>query len=217
MYLVNETVFRITGLLLLSLLVGLGLLLRVRYGGSQPYPDLAQQPPLVPADSVEAFFGFPQPVGNVAATPAPARRPRVFFTVHPESRPEGGKLLEINANGQAAAYPDAASQAHLLTPLGVYCDQQQRLWVIDHGNHGFDGARLLAFDLATNRLVEHYIFPAEVAPKGSFLNDLCVSPDGRYVFVADVSFFGKAPSLVVYDVAHRSARALLHGDSTVTA
>lgn len=211
------TFFKWLGLVLLVAAALLALTLRVRYGGGCPYPDLSTSPPLVPADSVQAFFRFPEPVGNVAATPAPGERTRVFFTVHPESRPEGAKLLEIGPDGQARPYPDAAGQARLLTPLGLYADRQHRLWVIDHGNHGFDGARLLAYDLRTNRLVHEFTFPTAVAERGSFLNDLCVSPDGRYVFVADVSFFRQAPSLVVYDVARRRARSLLDGDSTVTA
>jgi|SRR6476661_197006 len=207
-----------TALGLLALILGLGLTLRLRYGGGQPYPHLtAGQPPLVPADSVQAFFQFPEPVGNVAATPTPGQPTRVFFTVHPESRPEGAKLLEIGPDGQARPFPDAASQNGLITPLGLFADRQQRLWVIDHGNHGLDGARLLAYDLRSNKLVHSFTFPSSVAERGSFLNDLCVSPDGRYVFVADVSFWRQSPSLVVYDVARRRARSLLDNDSTVTA
>ena len=30
----------------------------------------------------------------------------------------------------------------------------------------------------------------------SFFNDLQVSPDGRYVYIADVSFFGKNPAII---------------------
>ena len=209
--------FRNLALGLLALVLLLALTLRLRYGGGQPYPDLSTTPPLVPADSVQAFFQYPEPVGNLAATPAKGERTRVFFTVHPESRPTGSKLLEIGADGRATPYPDAAAQAGLITPLGLYADQQHRLWVIDHGNHGFDGARLLAYDLRSNTLVHEFTFPGSVAEKGSFFNDLCVSPDGRYVFVADVSFFRQQPSLVVYDVARRRARSLLDGDSTVTA
>lgn len=212
-----KAILKWTVLGLLALLLVVAATLRLRFGGGAPYPDLTAGKPLVPANSVQAFFSFPEPVGNVAATPATGEPTRVFFTVHPESRPEGAKLLEIGSDGHARPFPDATSQARLITPLGLFADRQHRLWVIDHGNHGLDGARLLAYDLRTNQLVHEFTFPTAVAERGSFFNDLCVSPDGRYVFVADVSFWRQTPSLVVYDVAHRRARSLLDGDSTVTA
>ena len=48
-----------------------------------------------------------------------------------------------------------------------------------------------------------------------FFNDLTLTPDGRYVFVADVSFFGKSPSLVVYDTEEGKSRSLLDGHESV--
>ncbi|WP_046247120.1 SMP-30/gluconolactonase/LRE family protein [Hymenobacter terrenus] len=203
---------------LLVLVLALALTLWLRHGGGEPYADLTTgQQPLVPAAGVEAYYTSQEPVGNVAATPEPDRPTRVFFTIHPESHPTGTKLYEILPNRQAVPYPSEAGQTQLITPLGVFVDRQQRLWVIDHGNHGLESARLLAYDLATGRLAINYHFPASVAGNGSFLNDLTVSPDGRYVFVADVSFWRKRPALIMYDVARQRSRALLVQDSTVTA
>jgi sugar lactone lactonase YvrE len=185
-----------------------------RYGGGKPYPtDISTAPALGP-DALETVIAYPEPIGNVAASNDTAMQQRVFFTVHPESRPERIKLLEIK-DGQGIPYPSEAAQAMFNTPLGVYCDRQNRLWVIDHGNHGMDAVKLFAFDLKTNQLVHEYAFPAEVAEKGSFFNDLSVSPDGNIVTVADVSFWRKKPSLIIYDVAKKQSRSLLDGHTSV--
>jgi len=189
-------------------------LLRLRYGGGMDYPDISTTPKYNP-EQLELFFTYPEPIGNVAATSDTSGQTRVFFTIHPESRPSNYKLVEIVGN-EAKPYPDEQSQQELFTTvLGVFCDQQNRLWTIDHGNHGFMNVQLTAFDLNTNKIVHEYIFPSEVAEKLSFFNDLSVTPDGRYVFVADVSFFGKNPSLAVYDTQTGKSRSLLDGHESV--
>jgi sugar lactone lactonase YvrE len=154
-------------------------------------------------------------LGNIAASRDTSSTQRIFFTVHPESRPTGHKVYEIRDH-QAIPFPSAEDQSLFNTVLGMYIDNQQRLWTIDHGNHGTDPVKLLAFDLQTNQLVHEHTFTSEVAELGSFFNDLCVSPDGRYVFIADVSFWRKKPSLVVYDVEQNTARSCLDGHISVT-
>ncbi len=204
---------RIT-LVLIILLVVIAMVLRIRYGGGKLYPDTSGKAQL-PSSALEAFFHYNEPIGNVAASRDTGVATRVFFTVHPESHPTGFKLLEIK-NGQAIPYPSAADQKLFNTVLGVFCDAQNRLWTIDHGNHATQVVRLLAFDLKTNTLVQEYTFPRSVAELGSFFNDLSVSPDGKYVFVADVSFWRKSPSLIVYDVEKNQIRSLLDGHPSVT-
>ena len=204
------------GIGLLVLLLLLSIIVYWRYGGGGPYPDLSTKA-ILPQSSLETFFSYPEPIGNVAATRDSNTTARVFFTVHPESRPENHKVLEI-VEGKAIPFPSEEAQKELYeTVLGLYVDQQNRLWTIDHGNHGFGKAKLLAFDLHTNTLIHEYHFPLEIAERGSFFNDLCVSPDGRYVFIADVSFWRKRPSLVVYDTQEKIAKSLLDGHPSIQA
>jgi sugar lactone lactonase YvrE len=202
------------GLALVTLLLILIAVVYSRYGGGVEYTDVSTDP-VYEAPQLELFFSYPEPIGNVAATPDTGAVQRVFFTVHPESRPENVFLLEI-IDGQAVPYPYAGSQKSLFnTVLGVFVDQQNRLWTIDHGMHGSAPVQLLAFDLSRDSLVHRYVFPPAVAEPLSFFNDLTVSPDGRYVFVADVSFFGRTPSLVVYDMVSGRSRSLLDGHQSV--
>ena len=188
----------------------LAVVLYGRYGGGQPYPNLSGIP-VFEESVLEVVVTSPEPIGNVAVS----SDGRIFYTIHPESRPTGAKLLEW-VDGVPAAFPSEEAQALFETPLGVVVDQQNRLWVIDHGNHGTGAPRLLAFDLETGAVVHDHEFDSSVAELGSFLQDLQVDSTGKHVFIADVSFWRKNPGLVVYDVAAKSARRVLDGDESVS-
>lgn len=184
----------------------------IRYGGGDPYPDLTSSP-ILSEDALEEVLSYPEPIGNVAVN----RDGRVFFTVHPEARPRGNKLLEHVA-GASVPFPDGASQAQLFdTVLGIAIDRYNRLWTIDHGNHGLRTARLLVFDLDSGELIHDQRFAADIAPMGSFLQDLQVSADGRTVVIADASFWRKSPAIVVYDIESASARRVLEAHPAVSA
>jgi sugar lactone lactonase YvrE len=184
---------------LLVLSLGVAITVRVRYGGGDRYQDPSTAP-LLDNAQLERVLQYPEPIGNVAVS----SDGRIFFTVHPESRPQGNKLLEW-VTGAALPYPSGSVQPHLFnTVLGITIDQQQRLWSIDHGRQGFGKPRLLAFDLRTGQLVHDYKFTKEIAPLGSFLQDIRVSPDGRNVIISDGSILRKNPALVVYDVATKN-------------
>jgi len=184
----------------------------IRYGGGDLYPDLST-PPLLSENALEEVLSYPQPIGNVAVN----KSGRVFFTVHPEARPQGNRLLEY-VDGASVPYPDGASQRRLFdTVLGVAIDRFNRLWTIDHGNHGFRSARLLAFDLDNGDLIHDHRFTESIAPLGSFLQDLQVSADGTTIVIADASFWRKQPAIIVYDIESGIARRAIESHSSVSA
>lgn len=204
-----------TAIFLLLLGALLAFVLHSRYGGGKPYPDISSTPVLVGTSKLETVLAYSEPIGNVAATNDTSMRQRIFFTVHPESKPENNKLLEI-IDGKAVPYPSEAAQGQFDTPLGVYCDQVQRLWVLDNGNHGWGTVKLTGFDLKTDKVVKEVVFPKEIAPLGSFFNDLSISPDGRYAAIADVSIWRKNPCLVIVDLLGDRVRTLLEGHPSVS-
>ena len=67
-------------------MVMLVVILHVRYGGGEPYRDLSTSP-LIAETALEEVLAYPEPIGNVAVS----QQGRIFFTVHPESRPQGGR------------------------------------------------------------------------------------------------------------------------------
>jgi sugar lactone lactonase YvrE len=193
--------------LLLFVMLAAGVYLR--YGGGAPYRDL-NTVPVLPSAALEIAAQYPEPIGNIAVS----ADGRLFFTVHPESRPDKNKLFEWR-DGKAQPYPNAWFQARFDTPLGITIDRQNRLWVIDHGTHGTKGARLFGFDLSGNKPPHEHVFADATAPIGSFLQDLRISPDGRTAVIADVGFWRKAPALVVHDIDGARDRRLLESHASV--
>lgn len=199
-------------LFLLILLIVAAAVLRIRHGGGTEYPNLTR-PALLSADALEVVLAYPEPIGNVAVS----ADGRLFFTVHPESRPKGNKLLEF-VNGASVPYPTRQQQSQIFdTPLGVAIDRFDRLWVIDNGNHGTRSASIIAIELSSGNVLRHQKFDNIVAPAGSFLQDIQVSADGKTVVIADASIWLKQPALIVYDVESGEARRVLEGDASVEA
>lgn len=194
---------------------------KAHFGGELlRFPSPAPPLPLLISEAdiekrLEVVASLPVAPGNVAVSTTG----RVFITFHPEGRPVGDKLVEIVA-GQPVAFPNAqlqgdAGQPSLDTPLGVRIDSKGRLWVIDHGFHGLRQPRLWAFDIATRATVVRYDVPAAIAGVGSFLQDLAVDPEGRYVYIADASVIGGKPAIVVYDSQAGTAVRVLQGHDSV--
>ena len=198
-------------LFLLLLAIVMAAVLRVRYGGGEAFIDKTSTP-LLDASAVELVFSYPEPIGNVAVN----RDGRLFFTVHPESRPKGNKLLEL-VDGAAVPFPEGALQQDLFdTVLGVVVDSNNRLWTIDHGNHGLRVPRLIGIDLANDEIVRNQPLDESIAPKGSFLQDLQVSRDGKTIIIADASFWRKRPAIIVYDIKTGEARRVLEAHPSVS-
>ncbi|MGH7502013.1 MAG: SMP-30/gluconolactonase/LRE family protein [Longimicrobiales bacterium] len=196
----------------LGLVVAIALAVRVLYGGKgEAYEDLTG-PPLLAETALELVASTSQPPGNLAVAPDG----RLFFTIHPESRPDSLKLVEW-VDGKAVPYPDLERQSLFDTPLGVRIDRQNRIWVLDHAHHGIGQPRLFAFDLATGETVHDLVIDRDAAPIGSFLNDLAIDPAGETIYIADVSFLRKSPAIVVLDVASGGTRRILEKHRSVKA
>lgn len=198
------------GLSVLALLLAAALVaFRLRYGGAtRPFPAKGTEP-LLPVSAVEVVAELPEAPGNLAVS----SEGRVFVALHPEGRPSQS-VVEI-VDGKPVDWPRAGEP---LTDgvFSVRIDRQGRLWALSPGFHGLKGARLVAFDLATREVAHRWDVPPSVAGRGSYVQDFQVSPDGRHVFLADVSAFARSPALIVYDVGRRQGRRLLERDRSVT-
>lgn len=206
---------RSIALLLLLIVVAL-VALRLRYGGGPDLPVHNYGEPSVAAMQKVADLKYPP--GNIAVS----SEGRVFLTLHPEGKP-ATKVAEW-VGGEARPFPDSSWQnskerrVHFQSPLALRLDTaRNRLWVLDNANHGFGQPRLLAFDITSRKLIHQFDFSAELAPKGSHLNDFQISPDGRVIYIADASILGLKPALLVFDLKTNTARRLLESHESVLA
>ena len=213
----KSRVLRVAGWILglfVLLVGGLALTVKLRYGGGERFPDRTTVPALM--DSVlETVADLRTPPGNIAVS----ADWRVFLSLHPEGRPEM-KVAEL-VDRSPVPWPDASWQSKRAggpsfeTVLSLRIDALGRLWTLDLANHGLGDPKLLAFDVATGRLVHEYHFSSDLAPIGSHLNDFQVDATGEHVYIADASIFRKTPALIVYDVATKTARRVLEGHPAV--
>jgi len=159
-------------------------------GGRAPDPSTA---PVVAFDTVEKVADLDWPPGNVAVS----ADGRIFLTLHPDGRPPL-QVVEL-VDGKPVPFPDEEFQhesdrvPHVQSILALRIDRQGRLWVLDFAGFGRGTPRLVAFDVATRRLVHEYEFPSSVAGLGSMLNDLQVDADGRHVYIAETSPVWQTP------------------------
>lgn len=197
---------------LFSIVVFIGLsaaVLDAIYGGGEAFPDRSSAP-ILDASELELVADIPYPPGNIAVS----EQGRIFFTYHPEGRPEYNLAELINGEPTELRF-NAPAELKIETVLSMRIDRQNRLWLLDYANHGSGTPQIVAIDLATMDVVHHYIFSSDIAPLGSHLNDFQVDPSGRYIFIADASIFGLSPALIVYDAQEQSARRVIEDHDSV--
>jgi len=166
--------------------------------------DRSTQPLFSAEKDLEIYAELDYPPGNIAVSP----EGRVFFSFHPAGRAPID-IAELVLN-HVVPYPDKLAQEEKFTsPLSLRIDQQNRLWVLDYGSHGFRDVKLYAFDLHSNQVVHEFQFPRNIAGLGSMLNDFQVDASGKKIYIADTSALAQNQAIIVYDVEKEKARRLL--------
>ncbi|MEX1362855.1 MAG: L-dopachrome tautomerase-related protein [Nannocystaceae bacterium] len=191
--------------LLMGLILAL-MVVRVLYGGGEPYPDLSTAP-AVPSSDVEVLVELDLPPGNVTS----AADGRIFFNTHPfaQSQRFADAFLFELVEGQPRPYPNEALQPDLQWVFGMTVDRQGRLWVISPATLDRERTRLQAFDLTTDERVVDHEFEPGVA---RFSQDLRIMPDGRTAILADTGAFRfTSASILVVDLQTWQVRERLEG------
>lgn len=135
-------------------------------------------------------------------------------------------VAELLDDGTLVAYPNAEWNAwrnariakispedHWVCVQSVVCDWRGSLWVLDPAAPATqavvpDGPKLVQIDLDTDTVVRSFIFGEDVAPQGTYLNDVRFSLDGRYAYITNS---GAKGSLIVVDLERDRARRVLDG------
>ncbi len=114
---------------------------------------------------------------------------------------------------------EVSPENHWVCVQSVVADGRGNLWVLDPAAPaaGFivpDGPKLVRIDLASDRVAQTILFDQKVAPQGSYLNDVRISPDGDHAYITDSGPIG---ALIVVDLESGKARRLLSSHPTTKA
>ena len=169
-----------------------------------------------------ATFTNPKQVTGVAVSKAG----RIFVNFPRWEEDVAVSVAEVGPNGALKPYPDAGWNAFrnadaasakpgssFVCVQSVTVDAQDRLWVLDPAAPGLTfevtgGPKLVCIDLATNTVKRVYHFGTDVAPQGSYLNDIRFTADGRRAVITNS---GAPGCLIVFDVETGAARRVLDG------
>ena len=192
----NFSVKPVIGLLAACLLSGCGMSSENNSASSQSAATSGQ---------IEVVAEMAIRPGNVTAT----GNGRVFTTIHPMDGERGVQLVEIIDTDQFRPWPSKELQSPvghqgeetLDTPLGIAKDNQGGLWVVDMGLH-LGKTRIWGFDIASGELIQKLELPANVAPKGSFVQDLAVDRERGWIYLADII----NPSIIAVELKTGKAR-----------
>ncbi|MBN3833504.1 MULTISPECIES: L-dopachrome tautomerase-related protein [Burkholderia] len=176
-------------------------------------------------DTVATFSG-PMPTG-VTVT----ENGRIFVNF-----PRWGDAVPFTVgelrDGRVIAYPNAEinradaahPSTHFLSVQSVVADGHGRLWILDTAAPNFSepvagGAKLVAVDLETNRVVKTIVFPANVMRAQTYVNDMRFDfriGKAGVAYVTDSSLSGIG-GLIVIDLDSGKAIRRLTGDVSTSA
>ncbi len=199
--------------------------------GTAGTPALAQsskatapiETPSIAAATLQKVASFDHQVTGVAVS----EDGRIFVNFPRWFEDVPFSVAELTKDGKLHPYPDAewnryrnaaplSPDNHFVCVQAETADGHGHLWVIDPAAPatGFivpGGPKLVEIDLKTNTVMRTYPFDGQAAPQGSYLNDVRLSPDGKYAYMTDS---GAQGSLVVLDTTTGKARRVLDGDGS---
>jgi sugar lactone lactonase YvrE len=180
-------------------------------------PPAAQSPEV----RLEKVASFDHQVTGVAVS----RSGRIFVNFPRWTEDNEVSVAEV-VNGQLVPYPDqgwngwrnankdmVSAHDHWVCVQSVVADTRDNLWVLDPAAPAMAGViphgpKLVQISLKTNAPVRTIAFGEDVAPQGSYLNDVRFSPDGRTAYLTDS---GAKGALVVLDLDNGQAHRVLEG------
>ena len=103
---------------------------------------------------------------------------------------------------------------HWVCVQSIVADGRGSLWVLDpaapaQAHMVAQGPKLVQISLANDQVAKVIAFDEDVAPQGSYLNDVRFSNDGKYAYITDSGVVG---ALLVVDIAAGKTVRLLDGD-----
>jgi len=132
-----------------------------------------------------------------------------------EALPDGG-FRPYPGDAWNAWRPGDPSHDRIVSSHAVYADASNHLWVVDDAAPRVappvvGGAKLVQFDLGTDRASRVYPLGEEVLPAGTMIGHM--RTDARFAYVSEAHH----GAILVVDLASGRARKLLQGDASTRA
>jgi sugar lactone lactonase YvrE len=198
-------------------------LLAILLSATVSVPAMAQPRPA--ATKLERVATFDHQVTGVAV----AQDGRTFVNFPRWTEDSPVSVAEVKG-GRVVPYPDEAwnswrnAKRDEISPGDHWVSVQSvvanggSLWVLDPAAPALEqivkgGPKLVQIDLATNKVVRTYPFSEQVAPQGTYLNDIRFSPDGTWGYLTDS---GRG-ALLVINLKSGEVRRMLDGVSSTQA
>lgn len=174
-------------------------------------------------DRLQQVATFPHQVTGVTVS----EDGRIFVNFPRWSEDVPVSVAEVMKDGSIKPYPndewnnwrnarmaEVTPQDHFVTVQSVVADGRGSLWVVDPAAPNSEktiknGPKLVQIDLKSNAVKKIYPIGPEVAGPASYLNDMRISPDGRFGYLTDS---GSPGALVVADLQSGNAWRVLSDD-----
>jgi len=152
---------------------------------------------------------------------------RIFVNFPRWTEDTAVSVAELQSDGSVKPYPDAewnawrnakkddiAPEDHWVCVQSIVADGRGSLWVLDaaapaQSHLVAGGAKLVQIDLASDKATRTIAFDEDIAPQGSYLNDVRFAPDGKFAYITDSGVVG---AIIVIDLESGKPVRLLDGD-----
>ena len=159
--------------------------------------------------------------GNITVTPDS----RIIISLHPFYSPRN-RVVEITKDGKLVPFPDAGwnsgamGKDSLDSVLGVQCDTNGVVWMLDNGIRGGSLPKLVGWDTVKNRLsktihLKPPVVPREpIFPDNAFFNDLAVDLTHKAIYISHSAGVEES-ALIVVNLDTGEARRVLQGHASM--
>ena len=179
-------------------------------------PILSQEQPIEVVAELEVA------PGNIAVD----SEGRIFLSLHQAYQPEL-KVVELLDDGSIEPFPNRdwnnipdEDGTGIYSVLGIQADRQDIVWMLDNaeGVPDREGGtpKVIAWNIAEDRLERVIPIPNPVSRSDSFINDLAVDRVHNALYLADVRG-GEGPAIIVVDLNTGLTRRVLSNHSSLQA
>ena len=170
-------------------------------------------------DQLDAVEQAPCGPGGLAITPSGDYLISCHQFFHPTY-----SVLRLNRDGIWEPFPNIemntpapGNQLALDSVLGIVCDDEGIVWMLDNGRRSQTAAKLVGWDTTkgkTGALHRAIPFVAPAVLKTSFLRNLVLDPQEPFIYISDPAL-GEDAALIVVDLVTGLTRRVLQGHYSV--